>query len=203
MGTYETTHRFVHYMKTMAPGMPEETLRELAFYGGVSDPDDATAVIRGMAHLEAQLLQLVFRNLEHTKPINVNAFSLTQRIKWALALGEIGQKTAKALCGLAPIRNRLAHNHTVVFADNELIKGFVKTVDALPLTVGLEWKMPPDTMVDYDPPMTNLRWQLRMGITMLSQQLAHFTMLPPLRTHVRPTEPTIHVPPTYTPQKPA
>lgn len=196
------SHRFIDYMATMSPNVPEEKLRELAFYGGVSDPDDATATIRGMAHLEAVLLDLVYRNLERPSLIKVNDFSLDERIKWARALGEIGDKTAAALRALARIRNKLAHDHTVVFADTQLIADFIKAVRALPNSSALDYKLPKDVKIEYDPPMTDLRWQMRMGITVVNQQLWNFWLLPPLRTRTRPTEPAIPVLPTYAAQAP-
>lgn len=195
-------HRFVDYMATLKVGIPEHQLRELAFYGGVSDPDDATATIRGMAHIEAQLLELVRRNLERPSLIKVNDFSLDERILWARALGEIGDKTASAIRALARIRNKLAHNHTEVFADTELIGNFIKAARELPTAVTLNYKLPDDVKAEYEPPMTDLRWQMRMGITAVSQQVFNLLVLPPLRTRVRPTEPSIPVLPTYTPQPP-
>jgi hypothetical protein len=185
--------------------MDDEEMRNLAFFAGVADADDATATIRGMAHLESLLFELILRNLE--RPELIDPFmSLSGRIIWALALGEIGDKTADALRRLAKIRNELAHTHIVVFADDELIKKFIAAARLLPLGHAVDWKLPDDVKVLHDPPLTDLRWQMRMGISALSSVLNNAIVFPPKRTRKRPGpgegRPGIHLFDNYEPQPP-
>lgn len=181
-------------------------LKSLAFYAGVNEPDDAAAVVRSAAYLEDLLLELVLRNLEHPDLINPSAFSFSQRVRWAHALGEVGPKTVAALKALARIRNKLAHTHTEVIADEGLIKNFIKAAAELPTGDSTNWKLPDEVKAKFNPPMTDLRWKMRMAISVLSSVLNSYIILPPLRQRQRPGpgegRPDIHVHADYKPQPP-
>ncbi len=198
-------YSFTNYVSTLkANGMDPRLIKRLAFHAGVNDAEDAQATSRGMAYLEDLLMELIHRNLEQPDLVKPGSLSFDAKVKWAQALGEIGPKTSVVLRALARIRNPLTHTHTEVLADDGLIAQFLADLEDLWPSSVFTGPMP-EAATKLNPPMTELRWKLRVGIGALAHVINNYVLLPPLRERQRPGpgegRPDVHIHADYKPAK--
>lgn len=90
----------------------------------------------------------------------------------------------------------MAHVHTRIYAQDELIEDFLVALREFPNTTMLDAPVPQHPSMD--PPLSELRWKMRMGMSLLDGQLHKYTLVPPLRTRSRPgPHPSIELLPDY------
>lgn len=158
----------------------------LSFTASIADRDDATALIRGMSFVEAMVLALVRDNLEQPELIDEAELALDQRLIWARALGEIRKEFAMAIAQAARIRNKFAHHLSVVNVDADIEKSMVRNLvdKARILHTG--------QIVDLDPiaGLSKARWQVRMAIQVLVNELITLWWNPSRRERSRRVQPT-------------
>lgn len=165
--------------------IPNYLKGHLSFSASIADRDDATAVIRGMSFVEAMVLALIRDNLEHPDLVKEAELALDERLPWARAFGEISKEFALAIEQASRIRNKLAHRLSVVNIDTDIDPQMVRELckKARAFTTG--------QIVDLEPVegISRAKWQVRMAIQVLVNELITLWWNPSVREHSRRVRP--------------
>lgn len=82
------------------------------------------ACLRGHAHLEAMVQELLERNIENLKPIKdyLEKQAFSNAVMWAEALGELPPELAKAIRRFSKLRNSVAHSFENKLTEDDVTK---------------------------------------------------------------------------------